>query len=346
MRVLLLVCAMVVTGPAFGSEPQGETELVRERYASRKVKIQRHVTLDDEGNYINHGAWKWWTEAGSLRAAGEYRHSLRHGSWTQWLDRGDAEMLSQPPFNNFQAPFTSHAQFREGQLDGTWMIFDSGQRQCAEIELAGGTRHGKTTLWHRSGQVYYRAEFDRGALVGHLQQTNPSGELRLVGQYLAGRRVFTRTSHDQAGQKLAEASFLGPRTEVTRQDDFWRLSLAEIAERGTELRHGPHRTWYPSGQQRHVAQFEENQLSGPARWWHANGQPATTGHYAEGQAAGRWTWWHENGIKAAHVAFSAGLPTGEAIVWDPTGRRLPAGKLALREPASELANQPAKPAIK
>lgn len=338
MRTIVLLCALVAARSAAGAE----TEVVHERYPNRKVKIERHMTLDDEGNYINHGAWKWWDQVGQLRAAGEYNQGRRQGTWTQWLGREDAPLLSEAPFNNFQAPFTSHAEFKQGQLHGTWMIFDAAQRQCAEIQLQDGTRHGQATLWQRTGKIYYQAEFDHGAVVGELHQTDTTGKLQLVGDFLDGCRVFTRVSKDSAERKLAEASFLGPRTEVIRQDDFWHMKLAEVSPRGEERQHGPHCTWYPSGQQRHIAQFEENQLSGPARWWHANGQPATTGHYLAGQAAGRWTWWHENGLKAAHVTFSAGAPAGEVLAWDSNGRRLPASKLALRERPAE----PAKTAPK
>src|SRR5690349_15541026 len=39
----------------------GEVEIVRERYADGKVRIERQVTLDADGDYVNHGAWKQYS---------------------------------------------------------------------------------------------------------------------------------------------------------------------------------------------------------------------------------------------------------------------------------------------
>ena len=47
-----------------------EIEVIRERYPNRSVKIEREVTQDAEGNYVNHGSWKMWDLA---RIAGRRR---------------------------------------------------------------------------------------------------------------------------------------------------------------------------------------------------------------------------------------------------------------------------------
>src|SRR4029079_13842394 len=37
-------------------------EVIQERYPNRSVKVERQVTQDTDGNYINHGAWTMWDE--------------------------------------------------------------------------------------------------------------------------------------------------------------------------------------------------------------------------------------------------------------------------------------------
>src|SRR5215207_7339187 len=44
----------------------GEIELVRERYADGKVRVERQVTLNNDGNYVNHGTWKMYSPSGDV----------------------------------------------------------------------------------------------------------------------------------------------------------------------------------------------------------------------------------------------------------------------------------------
>src|SRR5690606_4804533 len=58
-----------------------KVEVIRERYPNRTVKIEREVTQDADGNYVNHGTWKMWDEAGNLVAEGRYFNGQREGIW-------------------------------------------------------------------------------------------------------------------------------------------------------------------------------------------------------------------------------------------------------------------------
>src|SRR5262245_2176489 len=40
-----------------------EVEVIRERYPDGKVRVERQVTLDADGNYVNHGPWKWYSSS-------------------------------------------------------------------------------------------------------------------------------------------------------------------------------------------------------------------------------------------------------------------------------------------
>src|SRR5580698_9120196 len=48
--------------PAPAGEP--ESEVIRERYPNRAVKIERTVTQDANGNYVNDGLWRMWDQKG------------------------------------------------------------------------------------------------------------------------------------------------------------------------------------------------------------------------------------------------------------------------------------------
>src|SRR5947207_2649855 len=68
----------------------GEVELVRERYLDGKVRVERQVTLNNEGNYVNHGTWKMYSPTGDVVAEGQYNFGERNGMWTRWNARKDS----------------------------------------------------------------------------------------------------------------------------------------------------------------------------------------------------------------------------------------------------------------
>src|SRR5712675_235955 len=76
----------------------GAPETIRERYDDGKVRIERLVTLDDDGNYVNHGEWKMLSRAGDVIAEGHYDMGKRIGTWTRWNGRQDVPELSEFPF--------------------------------------------------------------------------------------------------------------------------------------------------------------------------------------------------------------------------------------------------------
>ena len=77
------------------AEPSGSTatlagdstpmETIRERYPDGDVKIEREVTTDADGDYVNHGAWRMWDRGGKLVAEGRYDLSRRDGQWGIWI---------------------------------------------------------------------------------------------------------------------------------------------------------------------------------------------------------------------------------------------------------------------
>src|SRR3954452_8566117 len=116
----------------------GEVELVRERYVDGKVRVERQVTLNNEGNYVNHGTWKMYAPSGDVAAEGQYTFGQRTGMWTRWSTRKDSNVLGEAPFNHFKAPFMSQATFADYKLDGDLIITDPNEKKMMAIAFHAG----------------------------------------------------------------------------------------------------------------------------------------------------------------------------------------------------------------
>lgn len=301
----------------------GKTETFRERYPNGEVRIEREVTLDSEGNYVNHGAWKMWDTAGQLIADGQYNMGQRVGSWTRVLGRHDTSILRQSPFNQFKAPFTSNVTFNNDEMDGDWLIVDAEQRKCSQISLADGVRHGMAITWMPNGEVLRQAQYDQGVPVGDVLQINGStGKLERSATYLDGRQVTSNTDYYTRAkrQKKSEEMYLAPKTVQKSADDFWNSNFASYEQQGEPLRHGLSKAWYSNGQPLSEGQYEYNKRIGQFRYWHANGQLSAEGKYQNDEYAGLWVWWHENGQKAIVGNYEDGRFAGEWRWWNELGQ--------------------------
>ena len=301
------------------------TETVHERYPDGNVKIERGVTLDREGNYVNHGIWKQWNTDGKLVAEGQYQMGLRTGDWTRWYDRQETASLREPPFTNFAGPFVAQASFENDRLHGDWLIFDSNQQKCIQVSLENGQRHGPTTMWLPTGKIYRQSIYENGMLVGKVRQRDRAGELQTVGTYVGGRRVTTKvtyfngTDFNETDAKKTEAHYLQPKLVATAADNFWSGQFAQYKPVGRAIRHGAWKTWFPSGQLHIDGSYENDKENGTFAWWHPNGQQAVLGVYAAGEKHGPWTWWHASGLKSTAGAFHRGIQTGRWRTWNENG---------------------------
>ena len=87
-------------------------ETIRERFPDGRLKIEREVTTDSAGNYVNHGTWRMWDAGGDLVAEGRYEMGRRTGHWMRRFHRDEAAVLSTAPFDQFEAPFVAKATFQ------------------------------------------------------------------------------------------------------------------------------------------------------------------------------------------------------------------------------------------
>jgi antitoxin component YwqK of YwqJK toxin-antitoxin module len=318
-------------------------ELITDRYPDGRSRIERQVTLDTEGNYVNHGTWKMLAKDGTPIAEGQFEMGKRVGTWTRWYGRDengrtDTRLINAAPFNRFKPPFVSQANFVDDKMEGQWLIVDADERQIMQISLESGKRNGTAITWLPNGKIATQASYQHGVpngetleFVANPQQNtaNPGqrgevrGDMRVTARYIDGRREIIKTDwHDGMKKvKKSEEMFLAAPTVAQTLDDFWNLSLATYKSEGTELRHGPSKSWFANGKPQHEGMYENDKKQGMFTYWFANGQMYATGEYKNDKAIGSWIWWHQNGLKAAFGEYNdEGYFVGNWRWWGEDGK--------------------------
>lgn len=311
-----------------GTAEEPRSELIRERYSNRKIKVERQVIQDAQDNFVNHGKWKQWDPNGNIVAEGQYENGARKGTWVRWLRGGEAKLMSTVPYQQFQTPLISQATFKNGQLNGRWTIYDAKQRKISEWTFADGQRDGKWTWWYVNGRKMREIDYRNGDLDGHYRQWKPDGTLTTDDTFQEGRKLArkvdyqkgSKTQKQQQQQKQSEGMYLYARIVPQSSDDWWNCQLAKFVTQGKDEKHGQWTSWYPSGQKKLQGEFRNDVQVGTFTWWHPNGQIAAEGNYDEGRQAGKWTWWHANGQKSIQGEFTAGGPTSRWTWWKEDGK--------------------------
>jgi antitoxin component YwqK of YwqJK toxin-antitoxin module len=314
---------------AHAPQAYDEVEVVRERYPDGKIKIERQVTLDADGNYVNHGPWKLYSPSEVIVAEGQYDMGKRVGSWTRWLGKTDSKVFSEPQFRNFKAPFASQASFSEGVMDGEWLVVDADNKKMMQVSLTAGERNGLMIIFLPNGKTYRQASYDHGVPVGDiLEADSKSGELKRVATYIDGRRIVTKTAHFKRNNrssrakelKKSEEMFLAATTVEKTPDSFWNVTLAEYESQGKDLHHGPSKMWFENGKPQVEGYYQQDKRAGTFTYWYENGQIAATGEFADDKPNDVWVWWHENGQKAAVGKYRAGALVDDWRWWNNDGK--------------------------
>lgn len=339
------------TAPA----PGAVIETIKERFPDGAVHIEREVTQDALGNYVNHGSWTMYDRAGTMVAEGHYVNDLRDGVWHRWYRRDDAVIFSSLPYNQFQEPFVSEATFKNGQLNGTWTIYDAKQRKVSEWEFTDGQRNGASTWYYVNGRKLREANYRDGALHGEMVEWDSNGQPTIRDSFQDGRKIATKTTYyPNSKKKQAEGMYLFAKIVPKTADDWWNAKPAEFTVIGKDERHGAWTSWYSNGQKQMTGEFRNDVEVGKFTWWYPNGQKATEGQYKIGKPDGEWVWWHPNGQKATAGSYALGNPVGRWSGWDETGRltraedhsghqRLESRQVTEEPPRAAQNNSPSQP---
>jgi len=331
---------------AEADESSQQTEVIKERFPNGKVRIEREVTQDAAGNYLNHGPWKMWDQRGNLMAQGEYRYGDRTGTWVRWY-RGTSEapLLRTAPYKDFAGPFVSQATFQNGQLNGYWTLYDGKLRKISQWRFVDGHRHGLSVWWHANGRKMREIQFRDGDIDGHLAEWSPEGAVVLKETYQAGRKLGQKTAHYRDGkQKKSQGMYLFAKDAEKTPDDWWNCKLVVTIKTGKDERHGPWTSWHPNGQHQLEGTYEHDLQVGLFTWWHANGQKALEGRYDQGKQDGAWIWWYTNGQKSISGKYARGNPMGRWTWWGEDGRVAQSADLSNSE-GVVIQQLPRKPAV-
>ncbi len=308
-----------------------DLEVIRERYADRAVKVERHVTQDGNLNYVNHGPWSMWDPVGNLVAKGEYWQGKRHGEWKRWFLETDArstenadlaDVLDAPELKGFKRPFVSEATFVEDRIVGTWSLVDSDGKNVFSIDLDRNIPQGKAVWYQPSGSKAREIDFKQGVVDGEWKEWDSSGNIVRQDRYLDGRREAAAVTQFDTGEKSSEGINLHAREVVKVDANFWTGALA-VSVTGTEgkaVKQGHWQYWYEDGGKRCEADYLDDKPIGRHTWWFRNGQKECEGEFVDGKAVGTWVYWHENGQKAAQGDYISGAKVGRWVRWTEEGK--------------------------
>ncbi len=265
-----------------------DAELVRDRYPSGKPRVERRVTLDAEGNYINHGDYREFSDKGDLLVTGHYQHGQRSGVWAKFLTGTESQLLKTYPFSKLRPPFSSTVEFEADRMHGVWVISDRDKRVACQIELQHGQRHGTTTFYHPNGQVYTQSTYNRGVLDGASTEKNQDGKTVREEIYTEGRRLVVETEHFNNKSVKSVMRYLTAVQQVAQADNWQATTLASYATAGEKTLHGEFITYHENGQAATKGNYENGQLNGRFESWFRTGELSASGAYVRGEQDGQW----------------------------------------------------------
>ena len=313
------------------------TELVKERYPSGGIKLEREVAQDRDGNFVPHGVFRMFDERGALVCEGANEQGQPVGVWKRYYTASQAPLFATAPYKDFQGPYTSQATFIDGQIDGKWTIVDAKSRKISEIEFVAGQRHGKAAWFYPNGTLLSQATYDRGRVHGDVMKWGPDASLLGKEAYTHGRKLAPKVEYYDAEHKRSEIFYLHAPMVVKTPDNFHAATLATFEQRGADEKFGAFRVWHANGQLARQGEFRYNLPVGKASWFYANGQKQMEGSYVDGKQEGTWTWWHQNGIKQIAGDYRDGVAVGKWQWWKEDGKIAQKSNLS----TAKVANIPA-----
>ena len=120
--------------------------------------------------------------------------------------------------------------------------------------------------------------------------------------------------------RVVSAQELDCPSKTTLEGDRPPHVLKQWCEREDGMQHGPSTFWYPNGNKRVEAHFEDGELQGRYREWYEDEQLKKEGRYANDEQDGAFTSYHPNGRKSAVEHYRKGKLHGKTEAWWPKGQ--------------------------
>ncbi len=157
------------------------------------------------------------------------------------------------------------------------------QRQVVRDAQGHALNHGPWIVYDAEGQVLGTGQYEQGRRVGPWTRRFPLGD----GAMFDGPLFSQFTPPFKAQATFANDELDGTwtiRDTRGRAMARWEFSAGQ--------RQGKHLWWYPDGQQRREAVYQDDQLKGPFREWNAAGQLETDVRYLGGRRIEVVTEWY------------------------------------------------------
>ncbi len=106
--------ASILVGQSLENDIFEFTEVLRTRYPSGAVQIERHIRRDQNNEPINHGKWTMYTPEGDQIAHGTFCDGRPHGTWSRTYRGDEAKTILGASGQGFTLPLHSTATFPMG----------------------------------------------------------------------------------------------------------------------------------------------------------------------------------------------------------------------------------------
>ncbi len=308
-----------------GTTTNLKTEMVVQRFANGKPQVERWVSEDEFGDFVNHGKYTEYDPSGKVVASGEYYFGKQQGGWTKTISASQAHQLTGAVDKGFGEPFSSSANFDKGMLNGDWTVSDARGKLLLVWSFENGKRHGNSTVFNSKGEVIQSITYDHDLADGPAKVNLKEGGLTETnfskGMLLhKNDKWYPAQKGKQRVLRLQENVLVPAHLNLVASD--WNNNQVTFTNRDeTEpVRHGVVVSYYSNGQRESESHYDQGKRSGQFSWWYSNGQPKITGAYQDDSEHGEWTWWHENGMKQASGIYAFGVRTNEWSIWNAEGR--------------------------
>lgn len=259
--------------PGAPAAAPAKIEVVRDNYPDGQVRVEKSGYRDANGNFVNHGAFTWYGPDGQKMGFGEMVNGKRQGHWTRTHVPGDSQLFQGGPLLQSPAPYTSEADFINGELNGLWTVKSANGAIIASWGFLGGKQNGDWIWSSPSGQPEFKTQYVAGKQHGLAQYFDPSGQVANSQTFIDGRQLVRQKFWYPNGVVSCEGTFLTAREKLVSKYDWWQ-GYADTVFYG-----------YVGGRDRH----------GKFVWYYPSGQKKIEGEYLLGQITGTWTYYNEDG---------------------------------------------------
>ncbi len=313
-------------------------EIIRERYPDGSIKIVRTIAQDADGNYYNDGGWLMYDRQQRPIASGTFVRGAMEGDWERVHEPGSGGLFSQMPFNLFEGPYLSRANFVRNEIDGVWTITDKSENLICSITFENGVRNGLASWFYPGGKKMREATFKQGVPHGIVLQWDQQGKMQRREQFVDGRKVIRKKSTYSNQTLASERVFRDQKLTPQVADNWWTAKPATFDREGEEVQHGPVAEWYPNRQPKMTGRYVDGVRDGLFTWWHETHNKKAEGEFAKGKRTGLWRYWHESGMKRSEGRFEEDRPVGVWRIWNENGKVVDEKTFDAQDTATESRN--------